>query len=451
MYTPFERGVTASYGAVMPCIQGIINSFNYAVNHAAEQSGECSICRDTLGTSKDGVSAKLAMTTLPGCNHCFHEICIMQWLSPIKLPPNDHASNAGSTSKPDSTVSAPAEATNATDSDDDLPQQIASEATQNFIREVAGMMQHMINGLEADERRRSTDEDMRGTEDDTDEDNRPDRVIQRARTIASRLASRAEEQVRDAIREINERGLEILDDDLEGEIREEQPSILFPNSGDADSQALAPIDLFNDSLANPNGVSRNSPSAARSRHCPLCRRLAFGQEVLCHVDTLQLLRVRLRLADLAYACFQFQRSSDDNNDRAGIVDFLYRRHIDNQALGEREILPSPQICRKIFKQARQILRVEAYRYLQRHRLSAAEQLRVVQLTMLFENFELQDERIPFFFDPNPSYDNREWSCEFSAEGIQSMYENPKEFFKKMEILPLIEGSEPGYPIEIADE
>ncbi|KAL8720041.1 MAG: hypothetical protein Q9225_003034 [Loekoesia sp. 1 TL-2023] len=432
----------------MPCMQGIIDNFNDAIHHAAEQSGECSICCDTLGASKVGVSAKLAMTTLPGCNHRFHEICIMQWLSPIKLPPTDHAPTAGSTSKPDSIVRASAEATNTTDSDDDLPQQIASEATQNLVRGIAGMMQHMIDGLEADERRGSTNDDMQAIEDDTEEYNRPDRVVQRARTIASMLASRAEDQFRDVIREINERGLEILDDDLEeGEIRE-QPSILFPNLGDADSQALAPIDIFNNTLPNPNGVSRHNPSAARSHHCPLCRRLPFGQEVLCHVDTLQLLRVRLRLTDLAYACFHFQRRPEETKDRAGTVYFLHRRHADNEALGEHEILPFPQECRKIFKHARHTLRIEAYRYMQRHRLSAAEQLRVVQLITLFENFELQDEQIAFFFDPHPYYDTREWSCEFSAEEIQSMYENPKEFFKKMEILPMIEGSHPQFPIEL---
>ncbi|KAL9023024.1 MAG: hypothetical protein Q9196_007424, partial [Gyalolechia fulgens] len=233
MHTPFERMPGLNYGTVASCTQIMIEKFNNAAKLVTGQAGGCSICHDTLGD--DGVSAKLAMTVIPDCKHCFHEICIMQWLSPITLPSTDQASTIGTTSISGSVRPASSEAPRTTDDDNDLPQQISSQATRNFLQEVAGIMQHVIGQLNDDGRRESSGEEHNSL---------PHYAMQRARELAGRLASRDEEQVRVAVREINERGPEILmnedlgpddidgydsEDDLEeGEIRDEESSI-FPS------------------------------------------------------------------------------------------------------------------------------------------------------------------------------------------------------------------------------
>lgn len=134
MYTPFNRVPGPCYAGVPHCTIITVRKLNDATKLAAGQAGGCSICNDTLG--EDGVSAKLAMTTLPDCNHSFHEYCLMQWLNSIILPPTAGA---------DSALEAPSEAASSTDIGNILPQQITPD-TQDFVQEVAAAIQHIMDG-----------------------------------------------------------------------------------------------------------------------------------------------------------------------------------------------------------------------------------------------------------------------------------------------------------------
>ncbi|KAL8839866.1 MAG: hypothetical protein Q9170_001546 [Blastenia crenularia] len=454
MYTPFERVGTVAYSAVMPCILGMISCLNEcieAAEHITRQDKECSICNDTLINPGSGAKPKLAMTNLP-CGHCFHEICILQWLSPIKLPATE-VPTTGPTSQSDTTDPVESE-TSANNTENRLP-----EEQIHLVGTIAETIQNVLNRAEEGEQPGITDESMQVTEDYREEADDSARVIQRVQIMIDRLRSGDDEQIQTALRDIRVRGSQVLYEDLEdleeGEIRE-GPQILVPGqpaSNGIDTQDLGPIDLLDVSSRERQLLPRNSPLAPRGHHCPLCRQLPFGREVQCHADTLQLLRIRVHLTDLAYACFQFDRSYQENADRKDIRCFLERRHEDNLALGEREIQPSPHECRRIFKKARETLRSEAYYYMQTIVcLSAAERLRVMQLATFFENYELQDDRIDAFFNSMPDHNDNQRHLSFTAENIQALYQNPKKFFRELEIVPLAAGNYPDYPIVMdADE
>lgn len=193
-----------------------------------------------------------------------------------------------------------------------------------------------------------------------------------------------------------------------------------------------------------------SRTAGRRHHCPLCRTSAFGQKAPCHIDTLQLLRARLRLSDLAYSFFQYELNPYEAMDRVSISEFLNRRYNDNEILGEHEIRPSPQKCRTLFKQARDCLRIAAYRYMRIiPQLPAAEQLRVIQLIMFFENFELKNDNMrSFFFDPESQGYGR-WKAHFPVKDI-SYHHDPKGFFSRVVFEPESAGSDATSSTEILD-
>ncbi|KAL8942984.1 MAG: hypothetical protein Q9216_001340 [Gyalolechia sp. 2 TL-2023] len=433
MHTPFERLPEPNYGAVAPCTRFMIKQFNDAARLATGQAGNCSICHDTLGG--DGVSAKLVVTVLPRCKHRFHEVCIMQWLTPIQLPSTDQAPATGTTATSGSVHLALSEAPRTSDDDNNLPQQIASLATQNFIHEAAGMMQSIMDGL--------------------DDNISPARhAFPRARELVGMLASRDQEQIRIAVREINERRSQILTNSMlefdnifgdyledrleEGEIREED-------------QSLPSFDLFDDSSFDLEPIPRSSRTERRG-NCPLCRGCAFDFESPCHVDSLQLLRVRLRLNDLAYVFFRYEHTTWEKSNRIDTAKFLERRYNDSVTLGEPEKLPGSSECRKLFKEARHALRVSAYRYMQVHRLSATEQLRVVQLVTFYENFELRDDMITYFFDPKPQYHGKGWKVWFPSRELQSFSNDPKGLLSRVRLEPVSEGTDRKRPIEVvADE
>ncbi|KAL8664642.1 MAG: hypothetical protein Q9202_002912 [Teloschistes flavicans] len=81
------------YGSVTPCVLNFIREVNRATETYEEQTkhtGEgdiCAICHDTVGAQADGEKALLYMIALPRCGHRFHELCLLNWLSPIALPP----------------------------------------------------------------------------------------------------------------------------------------------------------------------------------------------------------------------------------------------------------------------------------------------------------------------------------------------------------------------------
>ncbi|KAI4179392.1 MAG: hypothetical protein L6R41_007869 [Letrouitia leprolyta] len=416
MYTPFRRVPGPYYAAVSPCTTITIRNLNDAAKIAAGQTGSCSICHDTLG--EDDVGTNLAMTFLD-CNHSFHEVCLMQWLGSIVLPSIDQV---------DSAFQAPSEATSSTDVvEDDLPQHITSLETQIFVQEVGAAMQSIMDRMDEVSR--------------PDENSPADFAMRRARGLSNRLTSGSEDQIREAVREINVIGPQILDEDValddlehhleEGEIRDDN---------DAD-QSLPPVDVFSDAFPYHDPLLRMSQTTERKHHCPLCRTPVFGQEAPCHSDTLQLLRVRLRLTDLAYTFFRYERNPYEDRDRTQISELLNRRYSDNEILGQHESLPSPPECRRMFKHARHCLRVSAYRYMRMHQLPAAEQLSVIQLISFFENFELKnDNMISFFFGEKP-LEIGDWTAHFPFQD-QSYYKDPKSFFSRVVFESRFDGNVP---------
>ncbi|KAI4127359.1 MAG: hypothetical protein LQ338_003235 [Usnochroma carphineum] len=432
----------------MPCITNLIRNFNAAFEKTSASSGNCAICHDTLGDSGGGASPELALTVLPGCKHRFHEICLMQWLAPIQLPPTKQAQKVRWTALLSLPTFPAGPVTIARDSGSPTLENFLQEGLRVSIRRFAGCVQQLLNRIENDARAAHAIYDERA-----DEYAQLHRSIQSNRRLVATIVQQSEwmttNQMLQAWRELETGMDEMLladeEDDLEeGEIREDDSATPNPfdrtastNHGSHDSQDLPPLNLFDGSILDLH-VSRSSQEAARSSQCPLCRQFTFAKYARCHSDTVQLMRVRLRLTDLAYACFNFDRSAHEEEERDEIQMLLERRYDDNVALGEEELIRRPAECRKIFTQARETLRRAAYMYMQTHTLSAAEQLRIVQLAMFFENFKLKDKYIPYFFDPRPELDDRQFEMDLSVEDIRDLNEDPKRFFEEQDLVTRVE-------------
>ncbi|KAI4196545.1 MAG: hypothetical protein LQ348_002291 [Seirophora lacunosa] len=215
----------------------------------------------------------------------------------------------------------------------------------------------------------------------------------------------------------------------------------------SDSQYLPPVDMWDGSIMDPGHGPTAQDTAeeptTQSSHCPFCRERAFNSASPCCTDTLRLLRARLRLTNLAYGIFGFERSEAETSERNAIAAFLRRRHSDSVVLEEAPSLPSAPDCRRIFTAARSQLRDDAYRYLYAHRgrLSAVEQLRVMQLVTVFEHFRLQNRYMRLFFGGDPGMDGYEWRLEWSVEEMRAIGEYPDQFFLECEIMPRLEEDE----------
>ncbi|KAL8656155.1 MAG: hypothetical protein Q9210_000440 [Variospora velana] len=248
-------------------------------------------------------------------------------------------------------------------------------------------------------------------------------------------------------------GADVYTDDLpldseepseDGEIREDDP--VEPADSDvSDPQYLPPINQWDLTIYRDNGSTPRTPERHRARRsqCPLCRQIAFDTVLDCHSDTLQLLRLRLRLTDLAYGIFDFERQEFEDTERDAVKAFLQRRHNDAIVLGEQLHPPPSELeeCRRVFTQAREQLRKDAYDYLyvQRGRLSAAEHSHVIQLATVFEHLRLKDAYIPFFFGGDPRIDLHEWNIRWTEEQLRDMFRDPETFFGDCEIVPEIGG------------
>ncbi|KAL8957006.1 MAG: hypothetical protein Q9193_005614, partial [Seirophora villosa] len=131
----------------------------------------------------------------------------------------------------------------------------------------------------------------------------------------------------------------------------------------SDSQYLPPVDMWDGSIMDPNhgptAPDTSEEPTTQSSHCPLCRETAFNTAFPCCTDTLRLLRARLRLTNLAYGIFSFERSEAETSERNAITTFLRRRHSDSVVLEEEPSLPSAPDCRRIFTTARRQLRDDA--------------------------------------------------------------------------------------------
>ncbi|KAL9014898.1 MAG: hypothetical protein Q9173_000453 [Seirophora scorigena] len=275
-------------------------------------------------------------------------------------------------------------------------------------------------------------------------ESRQARQARRARASdAQQIAQEREEGRTDDLTLAERRSEESLED---GEIREaDEVEPADPHV--SDSQYLPPVDLWDGSIMDPgHGPTARDTSGeptTQSSRCPLCRKRAFDRASRCCSDTLRLIRVRLRLTNLAYGIFGFERGEVEDSERAAITAFLQRRYSDSVVLDEESPLPSAPECRRIFTAARDQLRNEAYQYLYAHRgrLSAVEQLHVMQLVTVFEHFRLQDAHMPLFFGGDPSMDRHEWRLEWSAEQLRAISEHPEYFFAESEIIPRPEADE----------
>ncbi|KAL8988718.1 MAG: hypothetical protein Q9177_002255 [Variospora cf. flavescens] len=171
------------------------------------------------------------------------------------------------------------------------------------------------------------------------------------------------------------------------------------------------------------------PSSARNYSCPLCREHAFHSRLRICSDIVQLLRIRYRLTDLAYSMFGYERSAHEERERTAIIEFLSRRYTDILIESRREITPCPPDCRAIFWLARQTLRNNLGDYQKKYKLTAAEQLRVMQLDVVFENYQLMDRAIPYFFDPHPNFRGIfNFKINLSGDALRTMSEDSKKFF-----------------------
>ncbi|KAL8813400.1 MAG: hypothetical protein Q9200_000298 [Gallowayella weberi] len=186
------------------------------------------------------------------------------------------------------------------------------------------------------------------------------------------------------------------------------------------------------SFGNHDDDDRYIPRES-SNCCPYCRTPAFFPGLIdCHVDTLQLIRVRLRLTDLAYCCLDFTPTPQELKARQTTMDFLARRHADNLANGEREIPLTRSNCRHLFKQAHLMLFEKAFVYCLEHELQGADFVATAQFGLYFKHSELQDHQIPYFFDPNPAYSDSLTGYTMAIQGVVGL-SIPKGVFQRLRL------------------
>ncbi|KAL8959546.1 MAG: hypothetical protein Q9193_003617 [Seirophora villosa] len=306
---------------------------------------------------------QLALSRLE-CKHTFHETCILQWLSPFQV-----------TTKLELRASTPRAVTE------------YSPAADPFER-ISDLLRLF------------------------------DRVIKREEDLGHRAARR--------YRDIQQDQEEIIEA-MREEHRQEQDRFQDQmRRTDMLRHGIVPQTVsIPDTYEEPTVTRRLSP--AKSHYCPLCRQNAFSTLPPTGSDTIQLLRVRQRLTDLAYAIFGFERTKQEERARDAIILFLSRRYADTIAEGEQEVTPSPVDCRGIFNIAQKILRKNVSDYRYRYKLSTIEQLRIVQLDLVFANWELGEQNIPYFFDPRPP--QSELRVDMSRNDMRALGEDPKKFFR----------------------
>lgn len=148
-----------------------------------------------------------------------------------------------------------------------------------------------------------------------------------------------------------------------------------------------------------------------------------------HADTIQLLRVRLGLSDLAYPCYGFVRRRREESDRSHIINFLDRRLADNIELDDRETVPSYSQAKRIFKVARFSLREAALRFLLKRQHPTVQVQHVLQLVAFYESIKLHDV-YGFWFDPGPrSVDER--NIDSLSNNIRLLYADPRAYCDRL--------------------
>ncbi|KAL8951241.1 MAG: hypothetical protein Q9222_002769 [Ikaeria aurantiellina] len=385
------------YNGLEPSIYFMITGLNKANKQANQQTvdhgEECSICHDTLYV-ESGVN--LAMSALPNCGHRFHEVCIMQWLSPIKMPPTKLA----------------------------IPE--------------SGLEMDYTNGLaEADERAGNTLRRLSLR-----------RPLERMITLGIDKIDAIEQEREELAKETGR--LSVQNDQLSRLSRIFDGLVddrLSPNTGGNRGRTTREIlnvgrtFLMHEDLQGDSGhqvwserpISRQYYTTALSHCCPLCRKPAFSLRTASHSDTLQLLRLRCRFRDFALALLNYNLDPKAMKERKAIIKFLSRRYLDTLAQNEREITPSPSDCQVMFNHVQYIIRRNA-RQIQLASLTTGEQVRFKTSLAIYELFEFNDIYIPFFFDPSPKYDGKISGC-LSTDDSNFLKENPEAFFAELQKQP----------------
>ncbi|KAL8766989.1 MAG: hypothetical protein Q9209_006401 [Squamulea sp. 1 TL-2023] len=225
----------------------------------------CSICLDTLGTTEgdplsriSGTSStaegnsplKLSTVALEQCEHLFHEHCLMKWLSPIFSPSME------------------------TELDPVL--RLLEEGT-DLVESLSRLPLVPIHQASID-----------------------DPVVEE--TTGGETDATAEQTLRESGG---------TDGDLEErEVGEESPISPLPTTENIPfTQALSAMNPYN---ANQRYIDRvlvsELPANIQSLTCPQCRQCPGLDNLDCHTDTIQLIRARFRLTNLAYQCLRFKRT-----------------------------------------------------------------------------------------------------------------------------------------------
>ncbi|KAI4195091.1 MAG: hypothetical protein LQ348_002517 [Seirophora lacunosa] len=417
MDSPFKQrlGLKSKkvYSGVELCILLIVIHQNQAAAKAANQDPEhgwtCAICQDdSVDTGKTGHMLACSMLK---CSHRFHESCLMQWLSPIQLPAT-HRITSGSSSS----------ATSPLASSETHP---AGNLAQNTTPALDGAVPQETQSRA---RRHVSFDDMTPRQQTLVEDLRRIRVVsfadmtRRQQVLAvglRRLGSRQQPLSRQMTTAEEPTALNNSVTEA-GALREEQPQQRV-----ADTNALA------NPASRPQGQRNVAPKYA----CPLCRQPAFPHLPTSCSDTVQLLRVRRRLTDFAYALLGIQHNSHEEWNREQMVKFLDRRYADTLASGEAETVPALPEARNIFKQARVTLSQYADRYMRLEEdVSDSERDSIRQIIRVFDNFNLEEEHVAFFFDPNPELDTSNFMVRLSEEEMQVLRQYPVRFFSELEIV-----------------
>ncbi|KAL8650957.1 MAG: hypothetical protein Q9210_003520 [Variospora velana] len=376
-YTPFIQKIATGYGAVEVGILAAIVDFNVAAQNArkatARHYGSCAICHDLLVSPESG-APQLVLSLLPKCEHVFHEACIMQWLSPVQMVTKLEQRGSASMASQQSMLQEPFDRTPHLLQIFDSTQQVAHQ-----------------RGATRQER---------------------ERIFHERREQFRRQLITAQDLLYSSHPHMDHRN--------------HSPQELGSNDR---ATATDHLDTYEDLTVTQR------PSPARNYRCPLCREHAFPSRLPICSDTVQLLRVRYRLTDLAYSIFGYERTTHEELERTAIIEFLSRRYTDTLIESPRETTPCSADCRAIFWLARQTLRKNLGDYQKKYKLTAAEQLRVVQFDLVFENYQLMDRAIPYFFDPHPNLRGIfNFKISLSGDALRIMNEDPKKFFQTWDFL-----------------
>ncbi|KAL9018216.1 MAG: hypothetical protein Q9185_004489 [Variospora sp. 1 TL-2023] len=406
MTSPFKKNSGQAYSAVPQCILRMIFQQQAGVMRATKQKPKgdwsCGICQDLLVDGKN--TAHKLVNSMLECKHVFHEYCLMQWLSPIQL----HQSPSV------------------------VPGPRSGIAFHLFLPALVHRVQHVLRG-----RYPNLSPEQIGRQQQI--------LIQeyQRRSVLSRESTAHREQTggsnsdSEGGRTTLQRPQQLGNGNTEENLISSGARLRDNNvSGEGESHERPPNRGTGNLLINPPSrrqTRRDNPKAPKYC-CPLCRQTAFEALPTCCSDSVQLLRVRRRLTDFVFGLLGFQRNEEEKGIRDIIIWFLDRRYADTVALKEVESIPPLLEARRIFSEARRALVAHGDYHIRYSNPSAAEQESIKQMTMVFENFNLEEGHVRFFFDPTPELDTSNFKVELSEEDMRVLKQCPIRFFSELEIV-----------------